>query len=93
MHEPLKTQLRIPADSRFLGMIQGHVRDLATIAGLSPKEILALELATEETFLNIRDHAYPGDTPGDVLLNGEIGDRELRLDFHDQGLPFDPSTI
>lgn len=93
MHIPLKTQLRIPADSRFLAMIQGHVRNLATIAGLSPKEILALELATEETFLNIRDHAYPGDTPGDVLLNGEIGDRELRLDFHDQGLPFDPSLL
>ncbi|MEF3696373.1 GNAT family N-acetyltransferase [Desulfolutivibrio sp.] len=93
MHAPLKTQLRIPADSRFLTMIQGHVRDLATIAKLSPKEILALELATEETFLNIRDHAYPGDTPGDVIVNGEIGDRELRLDFHDQGLPFDPSLL
>jgi len=93
MPNTLTTQLRIPADSRFLTMIQGHVRDLATIAGLSPKEILALELATEEIFLNIRDHAYPGDIPGDVLVNGEIGDRELRLDFHDQGLPFDPSLL
>ncbi len=93
MLNKLKTQLRIPAESRFLTMIQGHVRDLATIAGLSPKEILALELATEEIFLNIRDHAYPGDIPGDVLVNGEIGDRELRLDFHDQGLPFDPSLL
>lgn len=93
MPESLKTQLRIPADSRFLAMIQGHVRDLAGIAGLAPKDILALELAAEEAFLNIRDHAYPGGIPGDVIVSGEIGDGELRLDFHDQGLPFDPSLL
>ncbi len=89
----LKTQLRIPADSRFLTMTQDHVRDLANIAGLAPKEILALELATEEAFLNIRDHAYPGGIPGEVIVSGEIGDGELRLDFHDQGVPFDPSLL
>ncbi|QLA15373.1 GNAT family N-acetyltransferase [Desulfolutivibrio sulfoxidireducens] len=93
MAASLKTQLRIPADSRFLAMIQGHVRGVATIAGLAPKDILALELATEEAFLNIRDHAYPGGIPGDVIVSGEIGDGELRLDFHDQGLPFDPSLL
>ncbi len=93
MPESLNTQLRIPADSRFLPMAQDHVRDLANIAGLTPKEILALELATEEAFLNIRDHAYPGNIPGEVIVSGEIGGGELRLEFHDQGLPFDPSLL
>ncbi len=43
-----QTRLRVPADSRFLAMVQGHARDLAMVAGLSQKEVLALELATEE---------------------------------------------
>lgn len=88
-----QTRLRVPADGRFLAMVQGHARDLAMVAGLSQKEVLALELAAEEAFLNIRDHAYPDGTPGDVFVEGEIRENELHLAFRDEGLPFDPSLI
>lgn len=74
-------------------MAQDYVRNLAIIAGLAPTEVLALELATEEAFLNIRDHAFPGVNPGEVVVSGEIRDGELRLDYHDQGVPFDPSLL
>lgn len=87
------TQLRIPAQGRFLPLVQGHVRDLARTAGLPGKDVLALELAAEEAFENICAHAYPDGTPGDVLVDGELLAGELRLAFHDEGLPFDPALL
>jgi len=93
MSETMKTQLRIPAMGRLLPLVQGYVRQLSATAGLAGKEIAALELAAEEAFLNICDHAYPDAPPGDVLVGGEIRETELALDFRDEGLPFDPSLL
>ena len=93
MTPTLKTKLHVTTDSRFLPLLQDSVRILAEIGGLSRRDILALELATEEAFLNIREHAYPDGTNGGVFLHGEIAAGELRLAFGDEGLPFDPTKI
>ncbi|MBI4804384.1 MAG: GNAT family N-acetyltransferase [Desulfovibrio sp.] len=93
MPHSLKTKLHVTTDNRFLPLLQGSVRVLAEIGGLSGRDILALELATEEAFLNIREHAYPDGTNGGVFLHGEIAGGELRLSFGDEGLPFDPARI
>ncbi len=93
MNTPLHTQLRVPAQGRFLVLMQNHVRDLARAAGFLDKDILALELAAEEAFQNICAHAYPDNTPGDVLVKSELLESELRLEFSDQGLPFDPALL
>ncbi len=93
MSTPLRTQLRVPAEGRFLPLTQGYVREFAKVAGLAAHDVLALELAAEEAFLNIRDHAYPDGNRGDVLIDCEIHEKELRLDFRDEGLPFDPSLL
>lgn len=87
------TQLRVPAERRFLGLVQGHVRDVACLAGFSDKDVLALELAAEEAFQNICAHAYPDGTSGDLLVKGELLESELRLEFIDEGLPFDPVLL
>ena len=88
--QSVQTQLHVPADRRFLAIIQEHVRELSKIAGFNTRDVLALELATEEIFLNICSHAYPDGAPGDVFLDCEIQARALRLVFRDEGLPFDP---
>ncbi len=72
MGTTLHTQLRVPAEGRFLFLVQGHIRDLARTAGFPDKDVLALELAAEEAFQNICAHAYPDGTPGDMLVNGEL---------------------
>ncbi|TYT74669.1 GNAT family N-acetyltransferase [Desulfobotulus mexicanus] len=93
MHRTHHTQLRVPAQEHFLSLVQGHVRDMARIAGFADKEVLILELAAEEAFLNICIHAYPDGTPGDMLVSGELLEGELRLEFSDEGLPFDPASL
>ncbi|ADU61922.1 MAG: GNAT family N-acetyltransferase [Pseudodesulfovibrio sp.] len=93
MSKSLQTQLRVPAQGRLLALVQGYVRQVSETAGLAGREVAALELAAEEAFLNICDHAYPDGTRGDVLIGGEIRESELVLDFRDEGLPFDPSLL
>jgi anti-sigma regulatory factor (Ser/Thr protein kinase)/GNAT superfamily N-acetyltransferase len=83
-------RLTVPADMRFLETIRGFVRELASVAGLSQREILGLELAAEEASVNAVEHAYPDGRPGDIFLKAEIGRTELVLSIRDEGLPFDP---
>ena len=87
------TLLRVPAEDRFLVLVRGHVRDVARTVGFPARDVLALELAAEEAFLNICAHAYPDGTPGDMLVKGELLEGELRLEFLDEGLPFDPALL
>jgi len=93
MSQSLCTRTSVPADSRFLALLQGHVRELAVIAGISSREAIALELATEEAFLNILQHAFPDGSPGEVFLEGDILETELCLTFRDEGMPFDPALL
>ncbi len=93
MGTALHIQLRVPAEKRFLCLVQGHIKDLARTIGFPDKDVLALELAAEEAFQNICAHAYPDGTPGDMVVNGELLEGELRLEFIDQGMPFDPALF
>jgi anti-sigma regulatory factor (Ser/Thr protein kinase)/GNAT superfamily N-acetyltransferase len=88
----LSTQLTVPSDLRFLGMVLGNARELASIAGLSKEEALDLELAVEEASVNIIEHAYPDGRPGNIFLQAEILQSELVLSIRDEGVPFEPAT-
>jgi anti-sigma regulatory factor (Ser/Thr protein kinase)/GNAT superfamily N-acetyltransferase len=85
----LPTRPTVPADRRFLYMVQGYVRELSAAAGLSEEEIQRLELAAEEAFMNVVENAYPGLRPGGIFVTGEIGYGELMLSIRDEGVPLD----
>lgn len=87
----LRTSLSVPADMRFLKMVQEYILKMSSIAGLSDLEGQRLELAAEEAFVNILEHAYPDGVPGDVFIKSEIAETELTLSIRDEGLPFDKS--
>lgn len=87
----LSTSLSVPADIRFLKMVQGYILKMSDIAGLSNLDGQRLELAAEEAFMNILEHAYPDGNPGDVFIKTAVSERELNLSIRDEGLPFDIS--
>ena len=86
---PLSLKLSVPADRRFLAIVQGFVRELAGTAGLPSDEVLLLEVASEEAFDNILKHAYPGCSAGDIHVGGILGAGELEISFQDEGIPFE----
>jgi len=91
MSPSLCTKLSLPADERFLLLVQAYIREIAGVTLLPHKDVLGLELAVEEAFKNTIEHAYIGEQPGDVFLDIEIRPTELILSIRDEGLPFDPS--
>jgi anti-sigma regulatory factor (Ser/Thr protein kinase)/GNAT superfamily N-acetyltransferase len=88
---PPTSQLIIPANQRFLRLILGYVRELCIIASLSNEDLLHFEIASEEAFVNIVEHAYPDCIPGDIFIEGTITPTELVLSFRDEGIPFHDS--
>ena len=91
MSPSLCTKLSLPADERFLLLIQAYIREIAAVTLLPHKEVLGLELAVEEAFKNTIEHAYPDEQPGEVFLDIEIRPMELILSIKDEGMPYDPS--
>jgi len=88
---PPTTRLIIPADKRYLHLFLGYIREICRIAGLSDSDLNHLEVASEEAFVNIVEHAYPDGTPGDIFIEGTIAPTGLSLSFRDEGIPFHES--
>ena len=88
---PPTTQLIIPAHRNFLRILLGYVHELCIIAGLTDTDLFNFEVASEEAFVNILEHAYPDCTPGDIFIEGTIRPTEMVLSFRDEGIPFHES--
>jgi anti-sigma regulatory factor (Ser/Thr protein kinase)/GNAT superfamily N-acetyltransferase len=91
-HEsPPTTGLFIPADKRYLNLLLGYVTEICRIVNLSDTDLFHLEVASEEAFINIVEHAYPDCKPGNIYIEARIKPTELVLSFRDEGIPFHDS--
>ena len=67
----------------------GFVAAQAEAAGLHPKRVMHLEVATEETVVNICHYAYK-IPPGEVRIRITSEGTAIQVEFIDSGVPFDP---
>ena len=79
---------RYDADMKWYEHIREDVLEAAEEAGVSPRQMLRLELGFEEILVNIISYAY--DDPGFVWVKTASEDGCLRIEFADHGKPFDP---
>jgi anti-sigma regulatory factor (Ser/Thr protein kinase) len=79
---------RYDADMKWFEHIREDVVAAAEEAGVSPRQMLKLELGFEEILVNIISYAY--DDPGYVWVRTTEGDNDFRIEFADHGKPFDP---
>ncbi len=83
------------AESTFIASIDNipqmvaFVSDAATAAGVHPRRVMHLELATEEAVTNICSYAYEVP-PGRLSIRVSRSADTLRVEFIDNGVPFDP---
>jgi anti-sigma regulatory factor (Ser/Thr protein kinase) len=54
-----------------------------------PKTQMQIDLAIEEIFVNIVHYAYNPET-GSAAIRIRTGPNEIRLEFEDQGVPYNP---
>jgi serine/threonine-protein kinase RsbW len=65
------------------------VTENAAAVGVHPRRVIHLELATEEAVTNICSYAYE-IPPGQLSIRVSRADDAVRVEFIDNGVPFDP---
>ena len=77
------------ANIESIPQMVAFVAEKAAEAGVHPKRVMQLELATEEAVTNICSYAYEVP-PGRVTIRVSRETGATRIDFIDNGVPFDP---
>lgn len=81
--------LKKPARLEHLEEILAFVSTRAREQGMGEKRILEVELALEESLVNIIHYAYPGKDGTVEIRCAPAGEGKLRIEIRDQGIPFD----
>jgi anti-sigma regulatory factor (Ser/Thr protein kinase) len=76
-----------------LDAIREFVGQVAKACTFDVKSIYAIELATDEAFTNIVEHAYGGESSQMVECTCQIRDSGLTIILHDCGQAFDPTLV
>lgn len=85
--------IRFPGRYESLPKVGEFVIQAARRAGLSEKEIYAVELAVDEACSNIIDHAYGGEGVGEMECSVGVQENSLKIILRDTGRPFNPKKI
>ena len=87
-------RLRLPAVLESVDRFQDLAREAATACGFSPEALFRLELALEETLVNVVNYAYGEAGDGWVELSCSAGETgELTVEVTDGGRSFDPLSL
>ena len=86
--------LTVPGRFENLARIADFVEAVARDAGWNDDEIYRMQMAVDEACSNVIEHAYGPDEHGDIELSCCIEDKgDLVISIHDNGKPFDPTTV
>ena len=92
---PEETPQKIVFPGRFdsLDDVRDFVARAAKEAGFSPATIYEMQMAADEAFSNIVEHAYGGEVSGDVECTCCVEDDALVMTLRDHGIEFDPASV
>jgi len=93
MSEPTMLELRFNSDPKKLRMVRERVQGIAEEFGCSKKLISDLVIAINEACMNIMQHAYKGEKSGEILLEIQKEDGDLKVLLTDFAEPIDPGGI
>jgi serine/threonine-protein kinase RsbW len=82
-----------PARFENLDHVRDFVAGLAERCGLEPAAVYAVQLAVDEAFSNIIEHAYGGESDETIECTGQISGNELIITLRDCGKSFDPASV
>jgi serine/threonine-protein kinase RsbW len=85
--------VRYPATYESLEEIRGYVAWSARQCGLMPASIYSVQLAVDEAFTNIIEHAYGGECQEEIECTCKINADRLTITLRDCGQPFNPAKV
>ena len=90
--DPSKT-VTLPARFTSLDQVRRFVVQAAKECDLDPTSVDAVELAVDEAFSNIIEHAYGGESQEEIQCSCEKSIDRLVIVLKDCGKPFDPTVV
>ena len=82
-----------PGRFENLAKISEFVVKAANAAGLNEDAVYAVDLAVDEACTNIIEHAYGGETKGNIQCTCTVLKNGLKIVLHDTGRPFNPARV
>lgn len=82
-----------PARFDSLAKIGKFIEQATIQAGFDDSNTYAVQLAVDEACSNIIEHAYGGESRGDIQCTYRIENNRLIIALRDKGRPFDPEKI
>jgi serine/threonine-protein kinase RsbW len=86
-------QLHVPSSTENLAMIRDFVGKIGERAGMSPGDLVKLELAVDEACANVIEHAYGSDDTREVTVKATLDSEQVQIKIMDTGRGFDPATV
>ena len=91
--DPKVRKATYPARYESLSELRKFARRAAKATGLSEKAVYAVQMAVDEAFTNIIEHAYGGESDEKVECQCVIGEDGLTIWMRDCGTGFNPEDI
>ena len=86
--------MRVPTEPDRLDDVQEFITSSLGEEEYSMADLLLVQLAVEEMFLNIASYAYyPGNGEIEISTKFDDADNELEICFKDSGKPFNPLEV
>lgn len=86
-------KLVLPARFSSLETVRIFVVKAAVDSGMTPQTIFSIELAVDEAFSNIIEHAYGGESQEEIECSCQSTEDRLIIILKDCGEPFKPEKI
>lgn len=85
--------LTLSAYYENLDQVRDFAADAAKHCGFESDDIYNIQLAVDEAFTNIVEHAYGGEGDEEILCKCYVTQDELTITFKDCGQPFEPENV
>jgi len=82
-----------PARFKNLDRVRGFVGQAADDSGLGPDAQYQVQLAVDEAFSNIVEHAYGGESDEEIEVTCILADDGLTIKLRDCGVVFNPKDV
>ena len=86
-----QSHITLPNDVQATTELGMFVDEVCENVGFDMSTTFKLNLAIEEAVVNVMSYAYPAGTKGDVDIDAEADDEQLKFVISDSGPPLDPT--
>ena len=86
-------RITLPNDVNAVPQLASFIEEVAESHGADPTVTMNIDLAIEETVVNVMKYAYPEGTFGEVEVTARFHDDTLVFNISDSGIPFDPTKV